>query len=82
MGNYNTEQRRALLKQGKALPPAKEGDPPRFPINDHADVESAVHLARTDEERKHTYKQAKRLGALGKIPSNWKADGTLRGDGM
>lgn len=78
MGNYNTEQRRQLLKQGKALPPAKPGDPPRFPIDDGSDVDSAVHLARTDEERRHTYKQARRLGKLGKIPANWKADGSLR----
>ena len=51
MGNYNVEQRRKLLKQGKALPPAKAGEPPRFPIDDASDVTSAVHLARTDEER-------------------------------
>jgi hypothetical protein len=37
-----------------------------------------VHLARTDEERRHTYKQAKRLGVLGRIPSSWKPDGSLR----
>jgi hypothetical protein len=81
MGNYNTEQRQKLLKQGKALPPKGDG-PPRFPIDDASDVDSAIHLARTDEERAFVYKHAKRLGVLGKIPSNWKADGTLRGDGM
>lgn len=81
MGNYNTQQREELLKQGKALPPKGDG-PPRFPIDDASDVESAVHLARTPEERAHTYTQAKRLGVLGKIPANWKADGTLRGDGI
>lgn len=79
MGNYNTDQRRALLKQGKALPPNKEGGPPRFPIDDHNDVKSAVALAKTDEERRHTYKQARRLGKLGAIPTNWRPDGSLRG---
>ena len=78
MGNYNTDQRRAMLKQGKALPPAKKDGPPRFPIDDASDVDSAIHLARTDEERAHTYKHAKRLGVLGKIPANWKPDGSLR----
>lgn len=81
MGDYNTQQRKDLLKQGKALPPKKAGDPPRFPIDDGSDVASAVQLARTDEERAHTYKQAKRLGALGKIPANWKPDGSMRQDG-
>lgn len=80
MGDYNTAQRVALLKQGKALP-GKDGGPPRFPIDDPSDVTSAVGLARTPEERAHTYKQARRLGTLGKIPANWKPDGTMRGDG-
>lgn len=78
MGNYSIEQRRKLLKQGKALPPKKAGDPPRFPIDDGGDVTSAVGLARTDEERRHVYRHAKRLGQLGKIPSNWRSDGSIR----
>lgn len=81
MGNYNTKQRQDLLKQGKALPPKGDG-PPRFPIDDGQDVESAVHLAKTPEERAHVYKQARRLGKLGKIPAHWKPDGTMRGDGV
>lgn len=80
MGTYNTEQRKQLLKQGKALPPIGDG-PPRFPINDPSDVASAIKLARTNEERAHTYKHAKRLGVLGKIPANWKSDGSMRGAG-
>jgi len=78
MGDYNMEQRQKLLKQGKALPPNKPGGPPRFPIDDTSDVESAVHLARSNEERAHVYKHAKRVGALGKISDNWKPDGSLR----
>jgi hypothetical protein len=74
MGNYGAEQRRQLLKQGKALP----GDPPRFPIDDASDVTSAINLARTPEERKHVYKHARRLGKLGAIPTNWKPDGSTR----
>lgn len=81
MGDYNIEQRRKLLKQGKALPPKGDG-PPRFPIDDASDVASAIQLAKTPEERAHTYKHALRLGVAGKIPAHWKPDGTLRGDGM
>lgn len=81
MGNYSLEQRKQLLKQGKALPPKGDG-PPRFPIDDGQDVDSAIHLAKTPEERAHTYKQAKRLGKLGKIPAHWKADGFMRNQGV
>lgn len=79
MGNYNADQRRALLKQGKAMPdPA--GGVPRFPVNDGSDLDSAIHLARTPEERRFVYKRAQQMNMLGKIPSNWKADGSLRDD--
>jgi hypothetical protein len=77
VGNHNAEKRRQLLKQGKALP-GKDGGPPRFPIEDSSDLESAIHLARTPEERKHVYKHALRLNKLGMIPPNWRPDGTLR----
>jgi hypothetical protein len=78
MGNYNKQQRENLLKQGKALPPKGDG-PPRFPIDDAGDVSSGIHLAQTPEERAHIYKHAMRLGVAGKIPSDWKPDGSLRG---
>lgn len=79
MGNYNTAARENLLKQGKALP-GVDGGAPRFPIADAADLDSAIHLARTDEERRHTYKCAKAMNMLGKIPANWSPDGSLRDD--
>lgn len=81
MGNYNTKQREDLLKQGKALP-GKDGGPPRFPIDDGQDVESAIQLAQTPEERKHVYKHAQRLGKLGKVPAHWKPDGFMRSQGV
>lgn len=77
MGDHNTAARIALLKQGKALP-GKDGGPPRFPIADSSDLDSAIHLAKTPEERKHVYNQARKMNQLGKIPPNWKPDGSLR----
>lgn len=77
MGNYTTDQRQELLKQGKALPPKGDG-PPRFPIDNPADVDDAIPLARSPEERAFIYERAKELGVLRKIPPNWKPDGSLR----
>ena len=74
MGNYSAEQRRQLLKQGKALP----GDPPRFPIDNPSDVSDAINLAKTPAERAHVYKHAKRLGVVGRIPAHWRPDGSTR----
>lgn len=79
MGNHNTAARIALLKQGRALP-GKDGGPPRFPISDAEDLDSAIHLAKTGEERRHTYKCAKQMNMLGKIPANWSPNGALRDD--
>lgn len=77
VGKHSAEKRRQLLKQGKALP--NPDGPPRFPIEDASDLDSAIHLAKTDEERRHVYKRARAMNMLGKIPAHWKADGTLRG---
>jgi len=77
VGDHNTAARVALLKQGKALP-GKNGGPPRFPIADSSDLDSAIGLARTPEERRHVYKCARAMNMLGKIPANWRPDGTLR----
>lgn len=76
MGNHNAEQRRQLLKQGKALPPVAGGTVPRFPIADGGDLDSAIRLARTPEERRFIYKRAREMNMTGKIPSNWRPDGT------
>jgi hypothetical protein len=78
VGNHSAEKRRQLLKEGKALP-GENGKPPRFPIEDASDLDSAIGLAKTPEERRHVYKQARAMGKLGKIPVHWKPDGSLRG---
>lgn len=81
MGDYNAAARRTLLKQGKALPPAKPGGPPRFPINDRSDVQSAVRLigqvpaGQQPRVKRHILKHAKRLGAMSVIPDGWSTDG-------
>jgi len=80
VGNHNTESRRRLLKQGKALPPKPGSTVPRFPIEDGGDLDSAIHLARTPEERRFVYKRARQMGQLGKIPASWKPDGSKTGD--
>lgn len=70
------QKRRDLLQQGKAMP--NPDGPPRFPIADASDLDSAVGLARTPEERRFVYKRAREMNKLGTIPANWKPDGTLR----
>lgn len=76
MGNHNAESRRRLFKQGKALPPKDKGGVPRFPIEDGGDLDSAIGLARTPEERRFIYRRARALGQLGKIPASWNPDGS------
>jgi hypothetical protein len=76
VGSYTADQRRALHKQGKALPPGPGSSVPRFPIKNAADVGDAINLARTPEERRFIYKRARQLGCLGKIPATWKPDGS------
>lgn len=78
MGDYNAGERMALLKQGKAMPPQGQG-PPRFPIAVASDVDDAITLAKSPEERAFIYKRAQELNAVGKIPATWKPDGSLRG---
>lgn len=80
MANHNTASREKLLKQGKALP-GVNGGPPRFPIADASDLDSAIRLATTDEERRHVYKRAKAMNMLGKIPATWSPNGSLRDSG-
>ncbi|MGP0048490.1 MAG: hypothetical protein ACLPZR_06510 [Solirubrobacteraceae bacterium] len=51
----------------------------RFPIlrcTGDASVDSAVGLARTNAERKHTITRADSLGCASKIPDSWNADGS------
>jgi hypothetical protein len=79
MGDHNAEARRRLLKQGKALPPSPGSTIPRFPIADGSDLDSAIKLARTPEERRSVYKRARQLNMLGRIPAHWRPDGTTRG---
>lgn len=76
MGNHSAEKRRQLLKQGKALP--NPDGPPRFPIEDSSDLDSAIGLARTPQERRFVMKRARAMNQLGKIPASWKPDGSLR----
>lgn len=69
---WTADKRREAYDKGHAMAPKEDGGLPRFPIEDRSDVEDAVGLARTPEERAHVKRQAKRLGAEDAIPDSWK----------
>jgi hypothetical protein len=84
MADLNMEMRRKLLKKGQALPPKTPGGPPRFPISDADDVESAVHLvgqvpaAQQPMVRRHIIRNAKKVpGGMAKVPDNWQPNGQV-----
>lgn len=75
MADYSAEQRRRLLREGKALR-SPSGGPPRFPIVTRADVANAVRLAghgSGDKQliRRFILRRARALGALDLIPDDW-----------
>lgn len=83
--DLNTEFRKKLQTQGKALPPNTPGGQPRFPINDASDVKSAVGLvgqvpdSEKPKVRKHIIKNAKKVsGGVDHVPDTWNADGTTK----
>lgn len=77
---YTVEQLKALKAHGQAMPPtpaaAAGGKPASYPIKTLSDLESAIGLARTPQQRKFCMSRAKDLGATSKIPDNWNPDGS------
>jgi hypothetical protein len=74
----NKEDRKKAASSGAAMPDG------RFPIvvcTGENSVESAVGLARTNAERKHTMTRAKSLGCSSKIPDTWNSDGSKADSG-
>jgi hypothetical protein len=56
-----------------------------YPIKDEADLDNAIHAVGRGSGshegiRKHIIARAKSLGKSSKIPDNWNADGSLKGD--
>lgn len=79
MGDHNAEARQRLLKQNKAMPNPGDG-PPRFPINDEADLRKAIKLAGNasgdpSKVRAFIIKRAKALGRLDLVPDDWTGGG-------
>lgn len=77
---YTVAQLKALKAKGHAMSPtpaaAAAGKPASYPIGNLGDLESAIGLARTPEQRKFCMSRAKDLGATSKIPDNWNPDGS------
>jgi hypothetical protein len=74
---YSAEDKRTMAKNGTAMPDGS------YPIGDKADLEKAIQAvgrgnADHDAIRRFIMKRAKALGAMGSIPINWKADGSLK----
>lgn len=71
--DFSTDKRKALAKQGKALPDGS------FPIEDKNDLENAIHdVGRADDPAKakaHIKARAKDLGAEDMLPDGWKSGG-------
>ena len=61
----SVDDRMTMAKTGVAMPDGS------FPIPDEAHLHSAIHLAGTPEQRKHTIKRAKALGLSSQIPPEW-----------
>lgn len=86
MAGPDTDTRRKLAKQGKAMPDS-EGSGGRFPIRNRSDLQKAIRAvgrAKGGEEgrrkvRRYIMRRAKELGLTSVIPSSWNSDGSVSG---
>lgn len=87
MAGPDTETRKSLAKQGKAMPDTGQGTGGRFPIRNRADLQKAIKAvgrASGGEEgrrkvRRFIMRRARELGLTNLIPSSWQSDGTVKG---
>ena len=85
MAGPDTNTRRDLAKQGKAMPDAN-GAGGRFPIRNRADLEKAIKAvgrakggeAGRKAVRKFIISRARALDLNWLIPDSWAADGSLK----
>lgn len=85
MAGPDTQTRRKLASQGKAMPDA-EGSGGRFPIRNREDLAKAIRAvgrARGGEEgrrkvRRFILRRARALNALNMIPDSWQSDGSVK----
>jgi hypothetical protein len=78
---YTAEQKRQMMREGKAIPNAN--GKPSYPIGDKDDLDKAINAvgrggAEHDAVRRHIIRAAKRLGATDMIPDSWNSDGSLK----
>jgi hypothetical protein len=81
----DTQTRRNLAKQGKAMPDA-QGSGGRFPIRNRADLQKAIRAvgrAKGGEEgrrkvRRFIIRRARELGLTSLIPDSWASDGSVK----
>lgn len=85
MAGPDTQTRRNLAKQGKAMPDP-QGSGGRFPIRNRSDLEKAIQAvgrAKGGEAgrravRRYIIKRAKVLNLANLIPDTWESDGSLK----
>jgi hypothetical protein len=85
VAGLDTDTRRSLAKQGKAMPDA-DGSGGRFPIRNRSDLAKAIRAvgrakggdAGRAAVRRHIMRRARALGLSNMIPSNWNPDGSLK----
>jgi hypothetical protein len=81
----DTDTRRNLAKQGKAIPDSG-GSGGRFPIRNRADLEKALRAvgrAKGGEEgrrkvRRYIMRRARELKLTSMIPDSWQSDGSVK----
>lgn len=84
MSGPSMDSRRQALKSGAALPPSEPGGPPRFPIRNRGELDSAIRLAGQAPKaeqpmvRRYIMKRARALGLSSMIPGSWSSDGTRK----
>jgi hypothetical protein len=84
----DTKTRKALVKQGKAMPDTGQGTGGRFPIRNRSDLAKAIKAvgrASGGEEgrrkvRRYIMRRAKALNLTTMIPSSWQSDGSVKGN--
>lgn len=88
MAGPDTDTRRKLASQGKAMPDS-EGSGGRFPIRNREDLAKAIKAvgrASGGEEgrrkvRRFIMRRARELGLTSMIPDSWQSDGSVKTSG-
>lgn len=75
MADYSADARRKAKAKGNAMP-NPSGGPPRFPINNAADLANAIRLAgnaKGDPAKVRAFikRRAAALGLSAKVPAGW-----------